>query len=53
MTQARYLVPFILMAVATATILTVGVLGAADLLHRPRAGGPRDRATRTGPRRPR
>ena len=36
MTLARYLVPFILMAIATATILTVGVFGAADLLHRPR-----------------
>ena len=53
MTLARYLVPFVLMAVATATILTVGVLGAAGLLHRPRAEAPRDRAARTGPGRPR
>jgi hypothetical protein len=36
MTLARYVVPFVIMAVATATILTVGVLGAADLLHRRR-----------------
>jgi hypothetical protein len=36
MTVTAYVVWFIFMAVATMTILVVGTLGAADLLHRPR-----------------
>jgi hypothetical protein len=36
MTVTEYVVSFIFMAVATMTILVVGTLGAADLLHQPR-----------------
>jgi len=36
MTVTEFVIWFIFMAVATMTILVVGTLGAADLLHRPR-----------------
>jgi len=36
MTVAEFVVAFIVMAVALMTILTIGTLGAADLLHRAR-----------------
>lgn len=38
MTEAAFVIWFIFMAVAVTTILTVGTLGAAGLLHRPRRG---------------
>jgi hypothetical protein len=43
MTVTAYLVWFIFMAIATMTILVVGTLGAADLLHRPRRSDQADR----------
>ena len=36
MSVTEFVISFIFMAVATMTILVVGTLGAADLLHRPR-----------------
>ena len=36
MTVTEFVISFIFMAVAVMTILVVGTLGAADLLHRPR-----------------
>jgi hypothetical protein len=38
MTVTEFVISFIFMAVAIMTILVVGTLGAADLLHRPRKG---------------
>ncbi|HEX5087837.1 MAG TPA: hypothetical protein VFV89_08515 [Nocardioides sp.] len=36
MTVSEFVISFIVMAVAVMTILVVGTIGAADLLHRPR-----------------
>ena len=36
MSVTEFVISFIFMAIATMTILVVGTLGAADLLHRPR-----------------
>jgi hypothetical protein len=36
MSVTEFVISFVFMAVATMTILVVGTLGAADLLHRPR-----------------
>jgi hypothetical protein len=44
MTVTAYVVGFVLMAIATMTVLVVGTLGAADLLHRSRTGKPGRRA---------
>ena len=37
MTITAYMVGIVVMAIATITILTVGTLAAADMLHRPSA----------------
>ena len=51
MTVTDFVVAFIFMAVATMTILVVGTLGAADLLHRPHRSKAGEPSPRSNPRR--
>ena len=53
MTITAYMVGIVVMAIATITILTVGTLAAADMLHRPSAPEKKPVEDRQGRRRTR